>query len=99
MEKEEVGFVLYRPDKVPGRFSGNQHSVPEIGCPGIVAEHFEIVSRSSLDSLPIHHLNELKEKGPLLRRSSPFSNLLTKRSVCLTRLAGHNVAEIVIASS
>jgi len=55
MEKEEVGFVLYSPDKVPGRFFGILRNVQEKGCPVVVAEHLEIVSRSPSISLPLHH--------------------------------------------
>jgi len=55
MEKEVVGFVLYRLDKAHDRFSGNPRNVQEIAYPGIVAEHLEIVSRSPSISLPLHH--------------------------------------------
>jgi hypothetical protein len=52
LEKVEVGFVLYRPGKAHGRFSGNQRNVKGRQDPEIVEEHFEIVSRIPLISSP-----------------------------------------------
>jgi len=37
MEKVNVGFVLYRPDKAPGRFFGNLRNVREIAYPELAA--------------------------------------------------------------
>ncbi len=41
LEKVDVGFVLYRLDKAPGRFFDNQRNVREIACQGIAALLFE----------------------------------------------------------
>ena len=66
LEKEEVGFVQYKPGKAPDRFFGNPRNVQERAHPELDEERLERVARLPLNSYPDHHQNKLKERGPLL---------------------------------
>jgi len=72
LEEVEVGSVLYRTDKAPGRFFDNQRNAREIADPEIVAIDDE---RSFEFFLYVQCFNESKsEKKEVLWLTEPLSS-------------------------